>query len=423
MASNEVEVPVWTLATQQISDSIMPSEGSFTSARLTELRTVLASMADSPVVTLEAHDMPRGVDRTGGMRLGSASPLATQLAQLVKNTPKVTSEVDGETLYRMSVPAKVASQMGSGLVKPMMAKGGGVHGALVGRTGIVAQASFVPVAGGAVGGSAATAGVAVGTAGALTVAAPLVLMAVAAGMSVHAERKRAETLENITGLLEKLHDDALIRERNSLNACVDAIQNATAILLDRGKVGASIGLDSASHAISNAMATAEDRLARWQSALSARSGSRIELGPLKASFKGIDEEGGEFRVHLEIAALAIALKKRVIVLQAVEHAQMDEGNVFENFTRALRDNQERVAKLENGIRELLSNFASLELDRSRGVRDVVFRASEVDKLLDAAYRIRALGAGTDNRAEVSDVAIEIVQESDGSVVVFPAQAA
>ncbi|MBY6540023.1 hypothetical protein HQ325_15195 [Rhodococcus sp. BP-349] len=423
MATNDVEVPVWTLATQPTSNAVVANEGSLTSARLTELRTVLASLADSPVVTLEAHDVPKGVDRAGGMSLGSASPLASQLAQLVKSTPKVTSEFGGETLYRMTVPAKVASQMGSGLVKPMVSKAGGVHSALLGRSGIVAHASYVPVAGGAVGGSAATAGVAVGAAGAMTIAAPLVLMAVAAGMTVHAEKKRAETLEKITGLLEKLHDDELTRERNALNACVDAIDKATAILLDRGKVGMSIGLDSASYAVSTAMTTAEARLGRWRSALSARAGARIELGPLRASFKGIDEEGGEFRVHLEIAALAIALKKRIIILQAVEHAQMDEGNVFQNFTQALRTDQARVAKLENGIRELLSNFSSLELDRSRGVRDVVFRASEVDRLLDAAYRVRALGAGIDTGAELSDVAIEIVQESDGSVVVFPAHAA
>ncbi|KIQ18953.1 hypothetical protein [Rhodococcus sp. MEB064] len=423
MATNDVVVPVWSLATQPTSNALMASEGSLTSARLTELRTVLASMADSPVATLEAHDVPKGVDRTGGMRLISTSPLATQLAQLVKSTPKVTSEVGGETLYRMTVPAKVASQMGSGLVKPMVSKVGGVHSALVGRSGIVAHASYVPVAGGAVGGSAATAGVAVGAAGAMTVAAPLVLMAVAAGLSVQAERKRAETLEKITNLLEKLVDDELSRERNALNACVDAIEKATAILLDHGRVGASIGLDSASYAISTAMTTAESRLTRWQNVLSERAGRRIELGPLKASFKGIDEEGGEFRLHLEIAALAIALKKRIIILQAVEHAQMNEGNVFENFTQALRSDLTRVSKLESGIRDLLSNLSSLELDRSHGVRDVVFRASEVDKLLDAAYRVRALGVGLETGDELSDVAVEIVQESDGSVVVFPAHAA
>jgi hypothetical protein len=55
----------------------------------------------------------------------------------------------------MVVPAKVAAQVGSGLIKPMASKAasGGVHSALMGSSKIAAQATFVPVAG-----TAATAG-------------------------------------------------------------------------------------------------------------------------------------------------------------------------------------------------------------------------------------------------------------------------
>lgn len=55
-------------------------------------------------------------------------------------------------------------------------------------------------------------------------------MAVAAGISANADRKRQEAIENIIALLEKLHDDAPRRERSSLNGCRGAIDNATAIL-------------------------------------------------------------------------------------------------------------------------------------------------------------------------------------------------
>ncbi|KZL35247.1 MULTISPECIES: hypothetical protein [Rhodococcus] len=433
MVNNDNVIPVWTLATKQAEVPAIPDEGTMTPDRLAELRTVLAVLAETPIATLEAHPLPKSIDLDRGISLDSASPLATHLSQLISQTSKASSSsavASGETLYRMVVPAKVAAQVGSGLVKPMTSKAaaGGVHSALIGSSGIAAQASFVPVAGqaaavGAAGGSAATAGLAAASAGALTVAAPLVLMAVAVGVSAHADHKRELAIENITKLLEKLHDDALQKERNSLNGCRGAIDTATAILLDQGRIGASVGLDSAVHAISVGMADAEGRLKKWQQGLDALKTGRVELDTLRKAFTGIDEDGGEFRAHLELAALAIALKKRVIVLQAVEHAQMDEANPFESFTRALKSDQQRVAKLESGIASLLMGLSELRLDRSHGVRDFVFKSSEVDKMLRTAYLLRELGDGVAMSDNESDVAIEIARRRDGSVVVFPALAA
>ena len=110
----------------------------------------------------------------------------------------------------------------------------------------MANATFVPVAGkaavaGAATGSAATAGVAVASAGALTVAAPLVLMAVAVSVSAYADHQRQKAIERITDLLEQLHDDNLESERNELDGCRDAIDKATSILLDQGRIGLSLG--------------------------------------------------------------------------------------------------------------------------------------------------------------------------------------
>lgn len=114
----------------------------------------------------------------------------------------------------MVVPAKVASQVSKGLVSPMASKttAGGVHGALMNASGIAAQATFVPVAGkvaitGTATGPAGMAGVAVASAGAITVAAPLVLMALAVGASAYAENQRQRALEHVTELLEKLHEE------------------------------------------------------------------------------------------------------------------------------------------------------------------------------------------------------------------------
>lgn len=102
---------------------------------------------------------------------------------------------------------------------------------------------------------------------ALTVAAPLVLMAVAVGVSAHADHKRQQAIQHITELLEQLHEQKLEDEHSELDGCRDAIDKATAILLDQGKIGASLGLDSAVHAINTALGKADRRLAQWQSAL------------------------------------------------------------------------------------------------------------------------------------------------------------
>ena len=325
---NKALVPVWTLSTEAVSVTNVLGDEGMTPARLAELRTALATLADSPIATLEAHPMSTKRDRNGGIPLHAASPLAQQLSHLVAETaksapPTLNVAATGDVLYRMVVPAKFAAQFGKGLVRPMAAKAaaGGIHGALVNSTGIAAQATFVPVAGkaavaGAVTGSAATAGVAVASAGVLTVAAPLVLMAVAIGVSAYADHQRQKAIERITDLLEQLHEGNLEKERNDLDGCRDAIDKATSILLDQGRIGLSLGLDSSSYAINTAIEQTKRRLIKWQDALATLPGGPVEVDALTKSFPGIDEEGGAFRAHLEFARLAIALKRRVLVLRA-----------------------------------------------------------------------------------------------------------
>ncbi|KRE78222.1 hypothetical protein [Arthrobacter sp. Soil763] len=429
-------VPVWALATESVSVSNVLGDAGMTPERLAELRTVLAALADSPVVTLEAHPISTKRDRNGGIALHAASPLARQLAELVTNTARATTPTvnvaeTGDVLYRMVVPAKVAAQVGKGLVNPMVSKAaaGGIRGALVNSAGTtVAQASFVPVAGGAAAagaatGSAATAGVAVVSAGALTVAAPLVLMAVAVSASAYADHQRQQAIERITDLLEQLHDDNLDSERNELDACPEAIDKATSVLLDQGRVGLSLGLDSASHAISTAIAATRRRLKKWQAALDALPEGPVEVGALAKSFPGFNEEGGVFRAHLEVARLAIALKRRVLVLQAVEHAQQDTDNPFKSFIGSLRDDERGIDELESAIASVLLRLSALELKRDGGFRIPAFTPGEVDNLLVAAYRLRSIGDGVTTGFHQADVAIEIERSRDGSLVVFPAAAA
>jgi hypothetical protein len=427
-------VPVWTLATRDVQVPAVIGDGPMTAERLAELRGVLSALADHPIATLEAHPLPDKLDRSRGIPLDAASPLAQHLSQLLTESAKTSATAarataSGEILCRVVVPAKVAEDFGQGLIRWMVPKGstgGQFYGTLVNSaTGqAVAKPILVPVGGaaaaGTVGGAGATAGAAAAGGTLLTVAAPLVLMAVAVGVSAHADRKRQQAIAHITDLLEQLQADKLDDEHSALNGCRPAIDKATAILLDQGRLGASLGLDSAVHAIDTALSKADIRLARWRSALDKPpEGEPVEVSTLTESFPGVDETGGTFRTHLELASLAIALKRRVNVLQAVERAQSEPDNLFDSFTRALKDDERRLDELETGLARILLRLSALELARPNSKRPV-FTTGEVDRLLRAAYQIRSLGDGVALNGRPTDVAIEIARDRDGSVVVFPA---
>ncbi|MFI5696759.1 hypothetical protein ACIA58_33200 [Kribbella sp. NPDC051586] len=434
--SDEADVPVWTLSTSDASNVPgIANADALTPERLAELRTALAAFSSVPLVTLEAHPLPKKRDRSIGLPLDAVSPLAQELSRLVAASAKNVSAVEqvagsGEVLYRMVVPAKVAAQVGKGLVKPMASKtaANGVYGTLVdSATNVaVANATMVPVgravAGAASTGAAGTAVGAIAAGGAITVAAPLVLMAVAVGVSAYADSQRQKAIERIAQLLEKLHDDKLEHERNELDGCRDAIDKATALLLDRGKVGASLGLDSAVHAISTATQSAERRVKKWEAALDEIVDNRAEVADLEAEFPGISEEGGEFRTHLELAALAIALKRRVVVLQGVEAGQSDPDNPFENFVRSLKTDQQRIDELDARISRVVLRLSAIELRSPTRLIDKFMTRGQVDGLLETSYRLRALGDSIGGTGRTSEVIIEIEKHSDGTLLVLPAHA-
>lgn len=432
-------VPVWTLSTTEgASVPAFGTDGGLTVARLTELRTALAAFASAPLVTLEAHPLPARRERSTGLTLHATSPLARELSRLVAaNAPDVPAVAkvaeSSEVLYRMVVPAKVAAEFSKGLVQPMASKAvdKGIYGDLVGDLAggtaktVVTKATFVPVQAASAGATGTAVGAAAGTAAAgtaLTVAAPLVLMAIAVGASAYADQRRQVAIENITELLEKLHDDALDKERSELDGCRDAIDKATALLLDRGRVGASLGLDSAVHAISTATRNAERRVLKWEAALDAVVDNRVEAPELEAAFPGVTHDGGEFRAHLELAALALALKGRVVVLQGVEAGQGDQANSFDNFVHSLKEDQGKIDELQARVRTVLLRLSSLELHSPKRLVDKVMTRKQVESLLEKSYRLRALGSDLSAAYQATDVVIEIEKYQDGTLLVLPPRA-
>ena len=106
------EVRVWTLA---VGDATVPAvfdERPMTRQRLTELRTALATLADTPIATLEVHPVPPGVVRADGMSLGADSPLARYLTELIGQAlTSAGTPPAGQALYRIVVPSKVVLQI------------------------------------------------------------------------------------------------------------------------------------------------------------------------------------------------------------------------------------------------------------------------------------------------------------------------
>lgn len=414
MASGEpIEVPVWTLATDAVTVPLVGDFSAMSPERLAELRTVLAALADTPVATLEAHPLPPDLDTSQGLPLSSASPLAQALSQFAEQIPAHFATSGGEALYRMVAPSKVAAQVGAGLLGPMKSSAGGVHSALVGKRGIAAQARFIPV------NNSAAANVTK-----LVVAAPLIINAVAAFASLHAEQQRQRAIERVTELVEKLHQDRLEEERDRLDGCRSPIAKATAILLDRGLIGEALGLGPAVHTVDNAMSSATRRINGWNELLDGIAGRPVEVHKVKRMFPGINSPDGEFHAHVELARAAMALKRRILVLQAVEQAQLNAGNNFERFVQVLQQEQSEIDELESKLNALLLGLSQLQLDRSHGVRDFAFSSAQVDELLHATRRFRTFADGISETAgRPTDVAIDIVRTTDGSVIVLPAQPA
>ncbi|XCI59277.1 hypothetical protein MPNTM1_00392 [Mycolicibacterium parafortuitum] len=260
----------------------------------------------------------------------------------------------------------------------------------------------------------------IGGVGALTIAGPLMVAAVGAYAAVQADQRQQQAIRHVTELLEKLHQDQLDAERNKLEACQPAIKKASAILLDRGLLGEALGLGPAVLTIEEAVVAARRRIGRWRRKLDGLRGDRVELNKLRELLPGFDDFNSDFYAHIELARTAVAMKRQVAVLQAVEQAQLNTDNKFERFVEVLKDDQGAIEEVDAKLHAVLLRLSRLELDRSHGVRDFVFSSGEVDALLQASRHLRTLGESIAvDSPGTGDVEIEMIREKNGSVVVFP----
>ena len=414
-------LPFWILGSgpeEPLPVDVRVKAEGLTAEKLQHLRSALAAFADDPPVTLERYELPAGTI-TGGHPVAQGAPLLQHLAQIVgpKAAAAPGASAGGETLYRMVVDQRIAGQLAQGLARPMKAAAGGFYGDFLGKAGIVGKARFFPVAaaeGGGIGLAAAGGGAAVGLGGAAIAAAPFVIAALAAASAIYAEEQRRRALERIEESLKELHQNNLDQEMADINGAMPALAKATSLLVDEGRLGAALGIDAAAHAIDTAIALAEHRTKHWLQDVS-RLSQRATVDQIEKSFPGVKDGDGRFVAELRMAGLAIAAKRRLMVLQAVEHAQINQGLSLKRFLAEIEREATALNELESSLINLLTRLSELPIRTGGGIFDRLhLSADDADELLRWPERLRDLRRREAPRVNSSGhVEIGIVLEADG----------
>jgi hypothetical protein len=286
---------------------------------------------------------------------------------------------------------------------------------MLGKGGIVANARFVPAAaeGGGIGLAAAGGSAAIGLGGAVVAAAPFVILLVAAAGEIYAEEQRRRALERIESSLRELQENAFDEEMAAINGAMPALAKATSLLVDEGRLGAGLGIDSAVYAIDKAIERARGRTQRWLQSVS-RLSQQTTVDQIEKSFPGVKDGDGRFVAELRMVGLAIAAKRRVMVLQAVEHAQINQGLSLKRFLAEIEREATALDELEASLTDLLTRLSELPIRVGDGIRDRILRSKDADELLKWPERLRDFRKREAPRVNSSGhVEIGIVIEADG----------
>lgn len=413
-------LPFWILGSgpeEALPIDVRVKAEGLTAEKLQQLRSALAAFADDPPVTLERYELPAGTI-VGGHAVAQGAPILKQLAEIVgpKAAAAARPPAGGETLYRMVVDQRIAGQLAQGLARPMGAADGGIYSAVLGEGGIVANARFVPAAaaeGGGVGLAAAGGGAAIGLGGAVVAAAPFVILAIAAAGAIYTEEQRRRALERIESSLKELLQNDLDQEMAAINGAMPALAKATSLLVDEGRLGASLGIDSAAYAIDTAIERAKSRTQRWLQDVSLLS-QKATVDQIEKSFPGVKNGDGRFVAELRMAGLAIAAKRRSMVLQAVEHAQLNQGLSLRRFLAEIEREATALDELEASLIDFLTRLSELPIRVGSGIRGRILLSSDADELLKWPERLRDLRRSEAPRVNSSGhMEIGIVLGADG----------
>ena len=121
-----------------------------------------------------------------------------------------------------------------------------------------------------------------------------------------------------------------------------------------------------------------------------------------------------------MAAFTIAMKRRVAVLQAVDHAQQAPELTLPRFASNLKLEHEAVDELEKRLTDILQALARLQIGPSGRLIDRVLLREEVKTLLKWPARLRELAEAEAPMVQepIGELELPMFLGRDGSVRVL-----
>lgn len=311
------------------------------------------------------------------------------------------------TLFRLELPT------GSTLQNLVPAIGGGFRGLVKsGETGKIAgQARLIPVA---------------GAAGGATVAlGPLIgLMALSVGTEMLARRQQDKKLEAIHRGVQMLKRDAEEKDAAKLKGAAQALETATAAILDKIEVPQSVGLGSACNDLRIIKNQALGWLERWEGrAAEDLKGGPVSFGKMRRVLAGADAEDSAYKNfprQIETLYRALVLDSRALVLTSAEAALRSGDETLHHLQDRLRRSLQENAETQDRMRELLWQLAENPVTSSLPAAPKT--GERVAELATALARLAAAAARMPDAPAILTPAnrqvLELCREQDGTLRVL-----
>jgi hypothetical protein len=283
-----------------------------------------------------------------GPVLRGGSALGQQLSAILNQAGHTRLSSAAPTLFRLELPT------GSTLQNLVPAVGGGFRGLVrtTDNTAIAGHARLIPVAAGATG-----AGIALG---------PLVgLMALSVGAEMLGRHQQDKKLSAIHQGVKALNRAADETARAELDSAEQALEQASAAILDRIDVPTAIGLGPARQDLRVIKNRGLGWLHEWE-----RRAADLDRGRGGAGFGRMREVLGgedsgdaylEFPNQVATFYRALALDSRALVLTGAEAALRRNDANLAHLQEQLRTQLDVNAQAQDRLRELLWHLASVPL--------------------------------------------------------------
>jgi hypothetical protein len=343
-----------------------------------------------------------------GPALRGTSALGQQLGGIVQQAGQSRLLSAGPTLFRLELPT------GSTLQNLVPAVGGGFRGLVrsADNASLAGHARLLPVA--------------AGTGAAVTLGPLIGLMALSVGAEMLGRHQQDKKLAAIHQGVRALTREAEENTRAELDAAEQALEQASAAILDRTDVPTAIGLGPARQDLRVIKNRGLGWLAEWEQRVTDldQGGTGVAFGRMRDVLGGEDTGDTYLEFPNRIATFyrALALDSRATVLTGAEAALRREDLTLGHLQEQLRLDLAKNAQLQDRLRELLWQLASVPVTYSLPAMPatgskVAGLQRTLSRLAVAAARMPDAPAllNTSNRQVT-----EILREPNGTLRVLPA---